>query len=65
MEWLLDNEEDIKWDYSLEPTSPFVNLDDLDRAMDLCRENDEKSCVYSITEIRHTDNFLNQRIFEE
>ena len=64
MEWLLDNEEDIKWIVLLEPTSPFVNLNDLDKAMDLCLENDEKSCVYSITEIRHTDNFLNQRILK-
>ncbi len=64
-EWLSKKEEKSKWIILLEPTSPFINLCDIDRLIELCKLNNDVSCIYSITEIRHTDHYLNQRVVND
>jgi len=61
-EWILDNNEISKWIILIEPTSPFIHLEDIDNLINLCNKNNSSSCVYSVAEVRHTDHYLNQRI---
>ena len=64
-EWLLEKSLNVSWIILLEPTSPFINLEDLDKIIELCSKNPEEGCIHSISEVRHTDHFLNQRIKEK
>ncbi len=61
-EWLDNKENKGEWIILLEPTSPFINISDIDRLIELCKIKNDVSCIYSVTEIRHTDHFLNQRV---
>ena len=61
-EWLQDKDNNYEWIILLEPTSPFINISDIDRLIELCKINNDVSCIYSVTEIRHTDHYLNQRV---
>lgn len=64
-EWLSTQKNKSEWIILLEPTSPFIDLSDLDKLIDLCKLKKEKSCVYNVTEVRHTDHFLNQRFLNK
>tara|TARA_B100001989_G_C24521683_1_gene456209 strand:+ start:613 stop:1308 length:696 start_codon:yes stop_codon:yes gene_type:complete len=61
-EWLENKENKSEWIILLEPTSPFINISDIDRLIELCKIKNEVNCIYSVTEIRHTDHYLNQRV---
>ena len=53
-EYLLPKKLISKWLILIEPTSPFLSLSDLNKLVDLCNSNNDASCIYSVSEIRHT-----------
>ena len=64
LEFLGEIQNTYKWVVLIEPTSPFLSIDDIDKLLNISLSTSSE-CIYSVAKIRHTEHFLNQRSFKE
>lgn len=60
IEFLKKSKSHHKWVVLIEPTSPFLSLEDINTLLEISSSTTAKS-IYSIARVRHTDHYLNQR----